>query len=585
MHLVSQLNRIVLAFRRDVRAAALDPDHYARRFLQDRDGFYADFRAAWESGWPEPFVSMAAALKANEALGVKAASRMVHRLNAAGRWPEAEETLRDPRFRLLEGAEGRLELARCELGRGRLVQAAAAAAAVREVDSRLGDGAAQIEAAAAQLRGAQHAAHNTGAWPETRALIDRWVDLGAFEPAFKALMAFLLGEGTIEGEQTHEFHLVLDTLLSVAKPESGYSLFHAMQRLNRSNKMGLDLRIAADTLGAIPPGRPPQLPMRWHGTNARVQGSAALAWGRAGRLEPAIDTLGALTLRQPKAVDLRMALARFVGQDVLKRHPLTFAPKGPRKVFDVFIFNNEFRLLKLKLHAMADWVDHFVLVEARQTFTGVRKPPYYKRRQALFEEFASKIIHVVVDEFPAHVRHPWSREFYQRDMGVLGLNGFCGEDDLVIISDADEIVSRDVVLGFEGEFAGLRMERARYFLNYRQVLPVEGQKEASSLWRGRYLGRVGLSNARNVLRFDKKSTVLLQAGWHFTSVSDASGIAAKMNITAHQEHAGVTTQAVAEILQRLRAGQLEPGWERCELDERFPAYLREHPEEFADVLL
>jgi beta-1,4-mannosyl-glycoprotein beta-1,4-N-acetylglucosaminyltransferase len=528
---------------------------------------------------------MAQALKFNEALGVKGAARMVRRLSVAGRWREAEETLRDPRFRLLESAEGQLELARAELGRGRLVDAAAAAARAREMDAELDAQAEAIETAALQVRWAQNAARKTGAWPETKALIDRCVDLCAYEPGFQALMDFLLGKGTIEGEQNYEFHLVLDTLLSVGEPESGYSLFRAMQRINRSIKVGYDLNAVADSLGAIPPGRPPRVPMRWHGTNARVQASAALAWGRAGRLEPAIDTLGALTLRFPKLVDLRTALARFVGQDVLKHHPLAFAPKGPRKVFDVFIFNNEIRLLKLKLHAMADWVDHFVLVEARQTFTGTHKPLVYKRRQALFEEFAHKIIHVVVDEFPAHVRHPWSREFYQRDMGVLGLNGLCAEDDLVIISDADEILSREAILGFEDQFAGLRMERARYFLNYREALPVEAQKEASSLWRARFLGRVGLSNARNVLRFDKKSLMVTRAGWHFTSVSDASGIAAKMNITAHQEHAGVTTEAVTEILERLRAGDFEPGWERCELDERFPAYLREHRDEFEDVLL
>ena len=27
------------------------------------------------------------------------------------------------------------------------------------------------------------------------------------------------------------------------------------------------------------------------------------------------------------------------------------------------------------------------------------------------------------------MRQPWSREFYQRDMGVKGLDGVCGEHD------------------------------------------------------------------------------------------------------------------------------------------------------------
>ena len=75
------------------------------------------------------------------------------------------------------------------------------------------------------------------------------------------------------------------------------------------------------------------------------------------------------------------------------------------------------------------------------------------------------------------------------------------------------------------------------------------------------------------------------AGWHFTSVSDAAGIAAKMGSTAHQEHSRVKAKSVAASLARMRAGELEPGWERCDLDDRFPAWLRENREQFADLLL
>ena len=318
-----------------------------------------------------------------------------------------------------------------------------------------------------------------------------------------------------------------------------------------------------------------------------MQASGALAWGMAGHLEAAIDTLGELTARHPKAVEFRAELARFVGRDVLARHPMGFALPGPRRrVFDVFIFNNEVRLLKLQLHAMKHFVDRFVLVEARQTFTGQAKPATFKRHKAEFAEVGDRIVQVVVDAFPPHVRHPWSREFYQRDMGVLGLSGLCAEDDLVIISDADEVISAETVLGFDGDYARLAMERARYFLNYRERLDGEAQKEASSLWRAGYLASLGLSYARNVLRFDKRAPRLLDAGWHFTSVADAAGIAAKMGSTAHQEFSrGVKTSAVAAGLARLRAGELEPGWERCALDHRFPAWLRENREQFEDLLL
>ena len=418
------------------------------------------------------------------------------------------------------------------------------------------------------------------------ALLDLLIDLDATEAGLQAVAEFLILDPLLDKDQLAEFHQRLDALLSMARPASAYSLFRALERLSTSSKTAADARIVAEFLAEGRAKPASRAPSHWRSSSTRIHGSGALAWGMAGRLEPAIAALGELTLRHPKAPEFRAELARFIGQDVLRRHPASFAPRGPRRrVFDVFIFNNEVRLLKLKLHAMADFVDHFVLVEARQTFTGQAKPASFKRRRSEFAEFGDKIVHVVVNEFPAHVRHPWSREFYQRDMGILGLSGRFAEDDLVIISDADEVVSRETVLGFDGGYARLGMERARYFLNYREALEGEAQNEASSLWQAGYLRSLGLSYARNVLRFDKKSPRLNDAGWHLTSMADATGIAAKLSITAHQEHAGVQASAVAAKLDQIRAGEFEPGWERCDLDARFPAWLRENRHQFEDLLL
>ena len=585
--LQSHLDRFVLAFRRDLlEATPQDRDAYVRLYRDEPQRFAEALRQAWADGRTEPYVSMAQALDAAGSLGAKGAGRMVHRLLAARRWREALEVLNDPRYGLLADAGGQLGLAQAELGQGRPAPAMAATARARELDPAVSGRAVGVEAQALQLQQAQGVARRSKAWPATLALLDRLIELDAAEAGLRAAEAFLAGDTPLDRDELNDFHLRLDALLSMARPASGYSLFRAMERLGTSTKAAADARLIAEGLAEGRGAQPPRAPVRWRSTSVRMHGSGALAWGMAGRLEPAIDALGELTVRHPKAVEFRAELARFVGRDVLHRHPLAFAPPGPRRrVFDVFIFNSEVRLLKLKLHAMADFVDRFVLVEARHTFTGQPKPLTFKRRRAEFAEFEGKIVHVVVDEFPAHVRHPWSREFHQRDVGIRGLSGLCAEDDLVIISDADEVVSPGQVLGFQGAYARLGMERARYFLNYREALEGEAQNEASSLWRAGYLSSLGLSYARNVLRFDKKAPRVNDAGWHFTSVSDAAGIAAKMGSTAHQEHSRVKAKSVAASLARMRAGELEPGWERCDLDDRFPAWLRENREQFADLLL
>jgi beta-1,4-mannosyl-glycoprotein beta-1,4-N-acetylglucosaminyltransferase len=586
---MSELDRFLLAFRHDIlRSRPHGVDYYARLYWDDRAAFYTLQRAAWASPQPEPFITLTQIQALNENIGTKGARRLSHRLLAAERFEEAEAVLLDHRYRLNQGAHGMIDLGFAQMGLGRLREASLAVEKACELDPGVKASAAQIGRMLAGIRAAQDRTMVSGAWAEVKALFNAWMKVGAAKTALQVLMQSRPTDRSLETSEHYEFHVALDTALSVFRPASAYNLFRALEPGQRTMKDRYDLKMVSDALSDETPARP-EIPVRWAAQRRMLRTSAAIAWGQAGMLEAAIDTLGELTADFPKAGDARAALARFVGQDVLKTHPLRFAPAGPRKVIDVFPFNNELRLLDLKLREMANWVDVFVIVEARNTFTGAPKPLVFQENRATFSAFDSKIVHVVVNAFPPHVRQPWSREFYQRDMGVRGLDGVCGEDDVVLITDADEVVAPDLVERFERQnrrgFARLGMERARYFLNYREVLAPADQKDASSIWRGRFLGDLGLSYARNVLRWDKKAPRMTEAGWHFTSVGAASEIVSKLDNSAHQEHAGALSDEVQARLSAIQAGQLEPGWERCELDERFPAYVRSHPQMFADILL
>ena len=573
-------------FRRELlRIAPHAPDHYAQLYWDDRGAFDRVQRAAWASIRPEPYISLTQTQGLNETLAEKTVRRLARRLAACERFQEVVELLHDRLPGLGQDAFGLLDLARAEIGLGRLSEAAAAVARARDLDPQAVADADEIDQTIAGLRAAEDAARASGDWPEARALFDRWIEAGSARAGMGVLAGVLKGRTALARDQVRELHEALDIALSLYRPASAYNLLRAMERLPAYELRLGQLRTTSSWLYAVSTGAAPYSPLDVNAAGLLIGGSAAIDLGESGRTQPAIDTLGALTLAFPEAQHVRAPLAQFVGREVLASHPLTYRQGSGGRVFDVFLFNNELRLLKMKLHEMADWVDGFVLVEARRTFTGAPKPLVFEQNKEQFAEFASKIIHVVVDDFPPHVRHPWAREFYQRDMGITGLNGRCHEDDLVIVSDSDEVVSSEAVLGFRGEYAPLGMQRMRYFVNYRQALPPQSLKRYSCLWRARYLAGIDLSSARIMLAADKKVRSVADAGWHFTSIADASGIAEKLNNSSHQEHAGASSEAIAERLALLRAGQLEPGWERCELDERFPAYLRERRAEFEDVLI
>lgn len=95
-------------------------------------------------------------------------------------------------------------------------------------------------------------------------------------------------------------------------------------------------------------------------------------------------------------------------------------------------------LLEVRLNELYDKVDHFVLVEARETFTGNSKPLYYDENKERFQKFQDKIIHIIL-EGRFETTNQWAREFYQRNQLMQGLTE-CEPDDLILISDLDEIV-------------------------------------------------------------------------------------------------------------------------------------------------
>jgi len=107
------------------------------------------------------------------------------------------------------------------------------------------------------------------------------------------------------------------------------------------------------------------------------------------------------------------------------------------KIFDTFTFFNELDLLELRLNILYESVDLFVLVEATRSHQNKPKPLYFDENKDRFKQFLPKIKHVVVDTFPEHTY--WSHENYQRDCIYNAIKQIASNDDVVFVSDLDEI--------------------------------------------------------------------------------------------------------------------------------------------------
>lgn len=140
------------------------------------------------------------------------------------------------------------------------------------------------------------------------------------------------------------------------------------------------------------------------------------------------------------------------------------------KVYDCFPFFNEVELLRLRLCELDPVVDQFIVVQATTTFRGNDKPVIQLQDDARLAPFAHKLRHILVTDLPRGTT-PWFAEILQRNK----LNQVLTEaqpDDLVMLSDLDEIPSRkavkDAQIVGQGQVAAFDMRFFYYGLNWER---------------------------------------------------------------------------------------------------------------------
>jgi beta-1,4-mannosyl-glycoprotein beta-1,4-N-acetylglucosaminyltransferase len=134
-------------------------------------------------------------------------------------------------------------------------------------------------------------------------------------------------------------------------------------------------------------------------------------------------------------------------------------------IYDCFLFNDELDLLELRLNFLHETVGKFVLVESTRTLSGKTKPLHYENNKSRFEKYAAQIIHLVapVNDLPA-----WDYEYFQRNYFKYGL-AHCKDNDIIFISDADEIINIPAILEIPNLKlpAVIELPMYYYFMNMR----------------------------------------------------------------------------------------------------------------------
>lgn len=217
------------------------------------------------------------------------------------------------------------------------------------------------------------------------------------------------------------------------------------------------------------------------------------------------------------------------------------------KIIDSFIFGfeHELDMLDLRFEYLADTVDYFVLVEARFTHLGDKKPAYFELHKDRFEKYRDKIVHVVLDE-PVMVLAAaersgstnafWHNEIYHRNQIKQGLDSLgLADEDIVILSDSDEFPSIEAIKYYaENNVQGIAcavQDMYYYYMNFK----------ASYTWNGPQISRWSTyqEHEPQIVRKLRHSAAKLpvRGGWHFSYMGGAEAVLKKItSVSEHHAH-------------------------------------------------
>ena len=204
-------------------------------------------------------------------------------------------------------------------------------------------------------------------------------------------------------------------------------------------------------------------------------------------------------------------------------------------IYDCFLFNDELDLLQLRLQFLDDAVDKFVIVESERTISGQLKPLHFHKNQERFKKFLPRIIHLVA---PVNDLSAWDYEFFQRNYIKQALQS-CADDDIIIISDADEIVNIKDIRSLPGFHTPVLAELPMYY--YFLNLKSNAKFRVNMIAEWSFMKDKDWGNRNEIFPKLTNNIIIektVNTGWHFSYLfgTDIKKYQEKISSFSHQEY-------------------------------------------------
>jgi beta-1,4-mannosyl-glycoprotein beta-1,4-N-acetylglucosaminyltransferase len=244
------------------------------------------------------------------------------------------------------------------------------------------------------------------------------------------------------------------------------------------------------------------------------------------------------------------------------------------------MFHREVALLNWRIRELAAVVDEFVVVEATVTHSGRPRELVRPDRLPLLADMAGRLRAVVVDDLPDGP-DPWPREQKQREaVWTRGAAALARkDDDLVIVSDLDEVPFPDVVDRLAFSRLAMPLGLRPHWFNFDWSTYLGAWAHASiHVYTAGFLRR--LFAAGRGIEFGKRTVPAREveglSGWHASWFGDDDQILDKLAsyAHAHEPKDRLALARGAAGLRHRRAAGFDMFGHRRKLDRlpRLPAY-------------
>ncbi|KAL1565216.1 beta-1,4-mannosyl-glycoprotein 4-beta-N-acetylglucosaminyltransferase [Salvia divinorum] len=181
----------------------------------------------------------------------------------------------------------------------------------------------------------------------------------------------------------------------------------------------------------------------------------------------------------------------------------------PRRVFDAVLFSNELDVLKIRWNELYPYVSEFVLLESNSTFTGLPKPFVFAGSRDEFKFLEPRLTYGQVPGRFKKGENPFIEEAYQRlALDYLLKQAGIQDDDLLIMSDVDEIPSRHTVnllRWCDGIPPILHLRLRNYLYSFEFLVD-------NNSWRASI--HVYQAGKTRYAHYRQSDEILADAGWH-----------------------------------------------------------------------